>query len=137
MSPLSLCVVLLMFKWLPAATCYSYQTKLLTMTFAELAALEAKTLGRCLHVESVAVKCFKDSMEVVVVMVEDYVDVYGLGFPVHPTRMTLGPVGQSQSGCQAVANREGAYTFRASHGGCGTKLTVSLCSIFFSLCWTQ
>ena len=51
---------------------------------------------------------------------------FGLGFPVDPKRLNLGPVVQSQSCCQAEFSDEGAYTFRALHGECGTKLTVRL-----------
>ncbi|XP_056431844.1 uncharacterized protein LOC130370164 isoform X2 [Gadus chalcogrammus] len=123
MSPLSLHVVLLVFKWLPVA-CYSYQSKSLFMTFSELAALEKKSQ------DGVWVKCLQDSMEVTVV--EEKADAFGLGFPVDPKRLNLGPVVQSQSRCQAEASGKGAYTFRAQHGECGTKLMISDDNIVFS-----
>ena len=117
MAPLSLHVVLLVIRWLPVA-CYSYQSKSLFMTFSELAALEKMSPDR------VWVKCLQDSMEVTVV--EEKADAFGPGFPVDPKRLNLGPVVQSQSRCQAEASGKGAYTFRAQHGECGTKLMVRL-----------
>ncbi|KAK0140968.1 Zona pellucida sperm-binding protein 3 [Merluccius polli] len=141
MALLSLHVVLFMFKWL-LINCYSYQSKPLFMTFSELAVLEAESQDQSAttvsastncdencHIKSVVVKCLKDSMEVVVV---ENADVFGLGFPVDPKRLNLGPVVQSQSGCRAVANGERVYTFRARHGECGTKLTLTYDAVVFS-----
>ncbi|CAL8326961.1 unnamed protein product [Lota lota] len=141
MAQLSLHVVLLMFKWLPVA-CYSYQSKPLFMTFSELAALEVKSQDHSAttvspsksnenrHIRSVVVKCFKDRMEVKVEV--ENADVFGLGFPIDPKRLNLGPMVQLQSGCRAVANGKRAYTFRARHGECGTKLTITDDNVVFS-----
>ena len=135
MVQLSLHVVLLMFKWLPVA-CYSYQSESLFMTFSQLAALEAESKDRSattvspsessesLHMRSVVVKCLQDSMEVKVAV--EKAEAFGLGFPIDPQFLNLGPVVQSQRRCQAEFTGDGAYAFRALHGECGTKLTVRL-----------
>ena len=136
MVQLSLHAVLLMFKWLPVV-CYSYQTESLFMTFSELAALEAESKDRSattvspsessesLRMRSVVVECLQDSMEVKVVEVEK-MEAFGLGFPIDPQLLNLGPVVQSLRRCRGEFTGDGAYAFRALHGECGTKLTVRL-----------
>uniref|UniRef100_A0A3Q3Q3M6 Zona pellucida sperm-binding protein 3 n=1 Tax=Monopterus albus TaxID=43700 RepID=A0A3Q3Q3M6_MONAL len=130
MSPSS--VVFLLFIWSKLATvqCYTYQTEPLSLSYVDLAALEANSfaqtkgpnsysgdpLGITDHkVKTLVVKCHEDSVEVVM-----KAHLFGPGWPVDPAHLRLGLVGAAQSQCRATVSGRGEYVIRAPLTDCGS-----------------
>ncbi|KAM3590694.1 uncharacterized protein V6R79_014473 [Siganus canaliculatus] len=118
---------------LQSNTCYTYQTKPLFLSFAELAALEGNSFetpsesasrSERHRVKTFVVKCHEDSIEVVM---KAY--LFDLIRPVEPKHLRLGPI---QHHCTATESRKGEYVIRAPLTGCGTELRFTQDAVVFS-----
>ncbi|KAM6908953.1 zona pellucida sperm-binding protein 3-like [Xenentodon cancila] len=123
-----------------AAEGYTYQTKPLSLSYADLAALEAisqfEDPGRTAPAPApapedrervVEVKCLEDSIEVVV----RARFLHG-GFPLEASRLRLGPDSGAQERCAAELSTGGDYVIRAPLAACGNRVMFTKTGVLFS-----
>ncbi|XP_056156708.1 zona pellucida sperm-binding protein 3-like [Lampris incognitus] len=71
-------------------------------------------------IRTVVVKCHEDSIEVTV-----RADLFGLGLPVEPKHLSLGPADDQQDSCRVAVSEGGLHAIRAPLNGCGTKVMLT------------